>query len=90
MDTANSFMHTPQHMKRWVYTDLPRDERAAFERACLRHGFAPMHFLVTLTRDEASAQWQVTLYRAGWTQSYRTGGQWIRQFEQDLVRRLFK
>ncbi|HLX02398.1 MAG TPA: hypothetical protein VKS80_09795 [Trinickia sp.] len=77
-----------------TYTDLPLDERAAFELACARRGFAPMHFEVSSTEDfvDGHSERLVTIRRGSWTQSYRVDrpGQWIHQFEADLVCRLFK
>jgi hypothetical protein len=77
-----------------TYTDLPLDERAAFELVCARHGFKPMHFDISSTEDtiDGHSERFVTIRRGGWAQSYRADrpGQWVRQFEADLVCRLFK
>jgi hypothetical protein len=75
------------------YTDLPIGDRAAFELVCARHGFAPVHFDISASAKagEPAHERLVTVRRAGWTQSYRDShGQWIRQFEADLICRFFK
>jgi hypothetical protein len=76
------------------YTDLPIGERAAFELACARRGFAPMHFEISDSEEVANGHLErrVTVRRAGWVQSYPADcpGQWVHQFETDLVCRLFK
>jgi len=81
-------------MELQTYTDLPLDERAGFELVCARRGFAPMHFEVSGTEDftDGHSERIVTIRRGPWVQSYRTdrSGQWIRQFEADLVCRFFK
>ncbi|TKC91180.1 hypothetical protein FAZ69_07415 [Trinickia terrae] len=77
------------------YTDLPLDERAAFELACARRGFAPMHFDVFCSSEETiggHSERHVTVRRGCWAQSYRADppGAWVHQFETDLVCRFFK
>jgi len=77
-----------------TYTDLPIDDRAAFELACARHGLAPLHFDITGQTDpDDPAQGDlVVLRRGGWAQAYRidSRGQWLRQFETDLNSRFFR
>jgi hypothetical protein len=77
-----------------TYIDLPLDERAAFELVCARRGFAPMHFEVSEADETTDGHLErlVTIRRADWTQSYRAdrSGQWIHQFESDLMFRYFK
>jgi hypothetical protein len=77
-----------------TYTDLPLDERAAFELVCARRGFKPMHFDVSSIEDiiDGHSERLVTIRCGSWTQSYRADpqGHWIHQFEADLVCRLFK
>jgi hypothetical protein len=81
-------------MKVQTYTDLPLGERAAFELVCARRGFAPMHFEISGSEavTEGRVERLVTVRRGCWEQSYRAegAGQWIHQFETDLVCRLFK
>jgi hypothetical protein len=81
-------------MERHPYIDLPLDERAAFELVCARHGFAPMHFEVSCSAQtgDSDSERLVTIRRGYWAQAYRADrqGRWVRQFETDLVCRLFK
>jgi hypothetical protein len=75
------------------YTDLPISDRAAFELVCARHGFAPAHFDITACADpdDAAHRRLITVRRSGWAQSYPDcNGQWVRQFETDLICRFFK
>ena len=73
---------------------LPIGERAAFELVCARRGFTPMHFEITGTEEATGDHVErlVTIRRGRWAQSYRAdhSGQWVRQFESDLVCRFFK
>ena len=80
---------------RFTYTDLPIGERAAFELVCARHGFAPMHFHISVSDnpDDRSHQSRLlTVRRGAWAQSYQEdkAGHWVRQFETDLNCRFFK
>ncbi|MEC5407812.1 hypothetical protein VOM14_19870 [Paraburkholderia sp. MPAMCS5] len=75
------------------YTDLPINDRAAFELVCARHGFAPAHFDLSISADPADTAGErlVTVRRANWAQAYYDRrGQWVRQFEADLISRFFK
>jgi hypothetical protein len=76
------------------YTNLPIGERAAFELVCARRGFTPMHFEIMATEEATDDQVErlVTVRRGRWARSYRAGhsGQWVRQFESDLLGRFFK
>jgi hypothetical protein len=77
-----------------TYIDLPLVDRAAFELACARHGFAPIHFDVSGTTDpDDPAHGDLLIVRRGaWAQAYRMDarGQWLRQFETDLNGRFFQ
>ncbi|HXZ10071.1 MAG TPA: hypothetical protein VEI25_18630 [Paraburkholderia sp.] len=76
------------------YIDLPLYERAAFELACARRGFAPTHFEITgfaqMTGD--TLERLVTVRRGGWAQSYRASParMWVFEFERDLLCNFFK
>ncbi|HKT98727.1 MAG TPA: hypothetical protein VJS30_19715 [Paraburkholderia sp.] len=76
-----------------TYTDLPLVDRAAFELACARHGFAPIHFDVHGETDPDDPEHGefVIVRRGAWAQAYRIDarGQWLRQFETDLNGRFF-
>jgi len=77
-----------------TYTDLPIDDRAAFELACARHGFAPLQFDISGETDpDDPAHGDLLVVRRGaWAQAYRidSRGHWLRQFEDDLNTRLFR
>ncbi|TAM07942.1 MAG: hypothetical protein EPN70_01520 [Paraburkholderia sp.] len=77
-----------------TYTDLPLDDRAAFELACARHGFTPVHFDISgLADPDDPAHSELLVVRRGaWAQAYRVDsrGQWLRQFEVDLNGRFFR
>ncbi|PLZ03239.1 hypothetical protein CY652_05325 [Burkholderia sp. WAC0059] len=81
-------------MNSLTYTDLPLGDRAAFELACARHGFAPAHFEVTGEDDPADPEHGplVIVRRGGWAQAYRMDGcgRWLREFETDLNCRFFR
>jgi hypothetical protein len=77
-----------------TYTDLPLDDRAAFELACARHGFAPIHFDISghVDPDDPTQGDMLVVRRGGWAQAYRIDarGQWLREFEIDLNSRFFR
>jgi hypothetical protein len=77
-----------------TYIGLSLDERCAFELVCARRGFAPMDFDVAASESSANGECErhVTIRRGCWSQSYWADGpgQWIHQFETDLVCRFFK
>jgi hypothetical protein len=76
------------------YVDLPLCERAAFELACARRGFAPTHFEISgfIERVGESLDRLVTIRRGRWAQSYRADPSnfWVRDFESDLTCNFFK
>jgi len=77
-----------------TYTDLPLVDRAAFELACARHGFAPMQFDIRGEADPSDPEHgDVLIVRRGaWAQAYRIDarGQWLREFEVDLNGKFFR
>ncbi|MGF6597545.1 hypothetical protein P3T23_002262 [Paraburkholderia sp. GAS448] len=76
------------------YIDLPVFERAAFELACARRGFAPMHFEITGFAETTGATPNrlVTVRRGRWAQSYRAHPAclWVKDFESDLTCNFFR
>ncbi|MEM5312117.1 hypothetical protein [Paraburkholderia sp. JHI869] len=77
-----------------TYTDLPLVDRAAFELACARHGFAPMQFHISGEADPNDPEHgdMLIVRRGAWAQAYRIDarGQWLRQFEVDLNGKFFR
>lgn len=77
-----------------TYTDLPLGDRAAFELACARHGFAPIHFQISgqIDPDDPAHGELLVVRRGAWAQAYRidSRGHWLRQFEVDLNSRFFR